>query len=76
MNVAPNNADAFPRINYPDVFYHDIRLGFDVGNDYRFFAGVNNLFDKLPPFGLLGTLGGDPFDSTGRNFFFGFSADF
>jgi outer membrane receptor protein involved in Fe transport len=76
VTIQPNNADAFPNKFYPDVFYHDIRVGFDVGNDYRFYAGVNNLFDKQPPLGLLGTAGGDPFDSTGRNFFFGFSAEF
>ncbi len=74
--IPANNLDAFPRVFYPDVFYHDLRIGFDVGNDFRFIAGVNNLFDKQPPLGLLGTAGGDPFDSTGRNFFFGFNADF
>jgi outer membrane receptor protein involved in Fe transport len=76
VDIAPNNADAFPRINYPDVIYHDFRLGFDVGNDFRFYAGVNNILDRQPPLGLLGTVGGDPFDSFGRNFFFGFNADF
>ncbi len=76
VRVAPNNLDAFPRVNYPDVLYHDIRIGFDVGNDFRFYAGVNNLLDRQPPLGLLGTAGGDPFDSFGRNFFFGFNADF
>jgi outer membrane receptor protein involved in Fe transport len=74
--IPANNADAFPRIHYPDVLYHDIRIGFDVGNDFRFYAGVNNLLDRQPPLGLLGTAGGDPFDSFGRNFFFGFNADF
>jgi outer membrane receptor protein involved in Fe transport len=76
VRVAPNNLDAFPQVNYPDVLYHDIRVGFDVGNDFRFYAGVNNLLDRQPPLGLLGTAGGDPFDSFGRNFFFGFNADF
>lgn len=76
VTVAPNNLDAFPRVFYPDVLYHDIRLGFDVGNDFRFYAGVANLLDRQPPLGLIGTAGGDPFDSFGRNFFFGFNADF
>jgi outer membrane receptor protein involved in Fe transport len=75
VTVAPNNADAFPRVNYPDVLYHDIRVGFDVAEKFRFYAGVNNLLDRQPPLGLLGTAGGDPFDSFGRNFFIGFSAD-
>jgi outer membrane receptor protein involved in Fe transport len=73
---APLNADQFDRIYYPDVLYHDIRIGFDVGNDFRFYAGVSNLLDRQPPLGLLGTAGGDPFDSFGRNFFFGINADF
>ena len=76
VRLAPQNADAFPQINYPDVLYHDIRIGFDVGTDFRFYAGVNNLLDRQPPLGLLGTAGGDPFDSFGRNFFFGINADF
>ncbi|MEQ1726380.1 MAG: TonB-dependent receptor [Sphingopyxis sp.] len=75
ITVAPNNADAFPRIWYPDVFYHHVRIGWDINDKFRFYAGVNNLFDRQPPLGLLGTAGGDPFDSFGRNFFFGISAD-
>jgi outer membrane receptor protein involved in Fe transport len=76
VDVAPNNADAVAQKWYPDVLYHDIRIGFDVGNDFRFYAGVSNLLDRQPPGGLLGTAGGDPFDSFGRNFFFGINADF
>ena len=76
VRLGPANADQFERIYYPDVLYHDIRIGFDVGNDFRFYAGVNNLLDRQPPLGLLGTAGGDPFDSFGRNFFFGINADF
>jgi outer membrane receptor protein involved in Fe transport len=74
--LPPLDADAFPRIWYPDVFYHDIRLGFDVAKDFRFYAGISNIFDRQPPFGLRGTAGGDPFDSFGRNFFAGFEANF
>jgi len=76
VELAPANADAFPQVNYPDVLYHDIRVGVDIGNDLRVFGGVNNLLDKQPPLGLLGTAGGDPFDSFGRNFFFGINAKF
>lgn len=73
--LPPLNADQFDRVYYPDVFYHDIRVQFDVSNRFRFYAGVNNLFDRQPPLGLLGTAGGDPFDSFGRNFFFGIRAE-
>ena len=74
--LPPQNADQFDRINYPDVLYHDFRLGFDVADRFRLTAGVNNLLDRQPPLGLLGTAGGDPFDSFGRNFFVGFRAEF
>lgn len=76
VKLAPANADQFPQIYYPDVLYHDIRVGFDIGKDFRFYAGVSNLLDTQPPLGLLGTAGGDPFDSFGRNFFVGINADF
>jgi outer membrane receptor protein involved in Fe transport len=76
VRVAPNNLDAFDRIHYPDVLYHDIRVGFDVADRFRLTAGVSNLLDRQPPLGLLGTAGGDPFDSFGRNFFVGFRAEF
>ncbi len=73
--VPANNADAFPRVWYPDVLYHDIRVGFSVAEKFRLYGGVSNLLDRQPPLGLLGTAGGDPFDSFGRNFFLGFSAN-
>jgi outer membrane receptor protein involved in Fe transport len=76
VQLAPQNADQFEKIWYPSVLYHDIRVGFDVADKFRFYAGVSNILDRQPPFGLLGTAGGDPFDSFGRNFFFGFNADF
>lgn len=47
----PNYVD---RVYYPHAFYHDIRVTADVGDHMRVFAGVDNLTDKLPPFGLLG----------------------
>jgi outer membrane receptor protein involved in Fe transport len=75
VKIAPNNADAFPRVWYPDVLYHDIRVGFSVAEKFRLYGGVSNLLDRQPPLGLLGTAGGDPFDSFGRNFFLGFSAN-
>jgi outer membrane receptor protein involved in Fe transport len=76
VRVAPNNADAFPDIWYPNYFYHDIRIGIDVTEKFRFYAGVSNLFDKLPPKDLLGTIGGEPYDSFGRNFFVGVNVNF
>lgn len=65
------NPDAFPRVYYPDVFYHDFRLSFETTDKFKFYAGVDNAFDKLPPLGLLGTGGGEPYDNVGRFFYAG-----
>lgn len=61
---------------YPDTFYHAIRLGMRVSEKFQFYMGVDNLFDTQPPFGLLGTGGGDPYDPIGRYFYAGATIDF
>lgn len=66
----PLNPDALPRVWYPQITYHDLRLEFTPTNTYKFYVGVDNLFDRLPPLDLLGTAGGDPYNNIGR-FFFG-----
>ena len=71
----PTNADSLPFVYYPDVFYHNARVGIDV-DDFTFFLGVDNILDTLPPYGLLGTGAGDPFDVIGRYFYAGFNVDF
>ena len=63
--------DAFPRVWFPDVFYHAVRIGYEVNERFSFYGGVDNITDRLPPLGLLGTAGGDPFDSIGRTFYVG-----
>jgi outer membrane receptor protein involved in Fe transport len=72
----PDNLDQFPQVYYPAVVYHDIRVGVDVNSKFSFYGGVDNALDKKPPLGLLGTAGGDPFDSFGRFFYFGVEAKF
>jgi outer membrane receptor protein involved in Fe transport len=76
VTIAPNNADAFPIVNYPAVLYHDIRVDFEVNKKFNFYAGINNIADRLPPYGDLGTVSGSPYDSFGRNFFVGLEAKF
>ncbi|HEX4736474.1 MAG TPA: TonB-dependent receptor [Allosphingosinicella sp.] len=73
---APTNPDFADRTWYPDVFYHDVRLSLKVNNRYRFYLGVDNLFDRKPPLDLLGNEGGDPFSSVGRYFYGGAQVDF
>ncbi|NJS13725.1 MAG: TonB-dependent receptor [Sphingopyxis sp.] len=76
ITIAPNNADARPRIFYPDAFYHTFRADIEVNNKFNFYVGVDNAFDRQPPLGLLGTAGGDPYDTFGRYFFAGITAEF
>jgi len=76
ITIAPNNADARPRINYPDAFYHTFRVDLEVNTKFNFYLGVDNAFDRQPPLGLLGTAGGDPYDTFGRYFFAGITAEF
>jgi outer membrane receptor protein involved in Fe transport len=73
VTLDPQNLDAFPKKNYPAVFYHSARLNFEVpgSKKFNFYVGVDNIFDKKPPFGLLGTAGGDPYDTFGRFFYAG-----
>lgn len=72
----PQNADAFSPSRYPAVYYHDIRVGIKLNNKFNFYGGVDNMFDRQPPLGLLGTAGGDPYDNVGRFFYVGVKADF
>lgn len=72
----PLNADQFPQVYYGDLFYHDLRLTFDVDKKFRFYVGVDNLFDTEPPFNLLGTGAGSAiFDTTGRYYYAGIRFD-
>jgi len=75
-DLPPTNADSHPRIWFPDVLYHGIRIGYEVNEQFSFYAGVDNLTDRAPPLGQLGTAGGDPYDSIGRYFFAGVNVNF
>lgn len=69
----PLNADQFAQRNYSEVTYHNIRLAQKVDTKFELYLGVDNLFGKLPPFGLLGTGGGDAiFPNAGRFLYAGF----
>jgi outer membrane receptor protein involved in Fe transport len=74
--VPAQNPDFTAEKNYPSIFYHDIRLDWRVNTKFQFYIGVDNLTDKLPPFGLTGAgAGSGIYNNTGRYFFAGFSAD-
>ncbi len=76
------NPDRFDILEYPEIIYHDFRIGWQVENEdgentYEFFAGVDNVFDEQPPLGLLGTGDGSAiYDPLGRRFFAGIRAKF
>ena len=74
--LPPTNADSHPRIWYPDLFYHNIRIGYQVDERFSFYGGIDNITDRKPPLGLLGTAAGDPYDSIGRYFFVGVNVNF
>ncbi len=69
----PEVPDAFPFTHYPDVLYHGLRFGFEPeGTDYRFYFGVDNLLNQLPPSPLDGRgAGSGIYPITGRYLYAG-----
>jgi outer membrane receptor protein involved in Fe transport len=63
------------RIYYPSVFYHSVRASVDVNDRFTLYGGVDNLTDKKPPLGILGTGSfgdGDAiYDNVGRFMYIG-----
>ena len=73
------NLDAYDKVWYSPYTYHNIRGAVSVNENFQFYAGVDNVFDKLPPYeyGLFGTGSGDSiYDATGRYFYAGIKASF
>jgi outer membrane receptor protein involved in Fe transport len=74
---APENADYAPVKFYPSVFYQDFRLGLDVNKQFNIYGGIDNAFNRQPPFGLTATGGGSGiYDIRGRYFYAGVKAKF
>ena len=75
--LPPQNTDYFSVRKYPDVFYHDIRLAYDVTDDFNIYFGIDNLTNKKPPFGLTGVGGGSGiYDNRGQYLYTGVVAKF
>ena len=73
----PENADYADRRFYPDVFYHDVRLGFEVNKNFNFYTGIDNVTNRKPPLGLTGIgAGSSIYDVRGRFFYAGAVAKF
>jgi len=73
----PQDPDINDKVFYPARFYHDLRLGIDVGPKYNFYMGVDNVTDTKPPYGLSGIGGGSAiYDDIGRFYYAGVKAKF
>ncbi len=51
----PQNADFADRLQYPSVIYHDVRAGYDFTDALNGYVGVDNVTNKEPPLGLVGS---------------------
>ncbi len=79
----PTNPDIRPFDYYEPVVYHNIRLGLKANKDTRFYMGVDNLTNELPPYDLTGTenpsatgQSGAVYPNTGRFFYAGIEFNF
>lgn len=70
----PQNVDYAPIVKYPSVSYSDLSASLEVNNRFTLNGGVNNVANKLPPYGLVGSGTGAIYDSRGRFFYVGFRA--
>ena len=52
--LPPQNTDFFTQAKYPDVFYHDVRFDIEASDQFTLTLGVDNVGNKMPPFGLTG----------------------
>ncbi|WP_199553955.1 TonB-dependent receptor domain-containing protein [Sandaracinobacteroides hominis] len=76
-NLPPQNADYASLRMYPSVTYHDVRAGFDIGEKFNIYFGIDNLTDTKPPYGLTGVgAGSGIYDVRGRFFYTGINAKF
>ena len=73
----PQNEDAFDFKFWPEVFYHDFRIGVDAGSKFNFYMGIDNAFNRNPPLGLSGIGDGSGiYSNRGRYFYAGAVAKF
>lgn len=74
----PQNVDAFPVQEFPSVWYHDLRMDWDVNKQYKFYLGVDNVTDTKVPQGATTATGAGSaiYSFRGRSFYAGFRARF
>lgn len=73
----PQNAD-FATINYYSaVMYHDLTAEYAISRNYTVYGGMENVFDRLPPYQLTGSgEGSGIYDNRGRYMYLGVKASF
>jgi outer membrane receptor protein involved in Fe transport len=79
----PVNSDWADIREFSSVFYHDLRLTFDIdssgsfGKSFQFYAGVDKVLNRKPPLGSTATgVGSAIYDIRGRSFYAGARARF
>lgn len=72
----PTNPDARPFVFYDPIVYHSVRIGLNATDNFRFYFGVDNLSNELPPYDLTGTGSDAIYPNTGRMFYAGVEAKF
>ncbi len=72
----PTNPDARPFVFFDPVIYHNVRLGVNANEKFRFYLGVDNLSNELPPYGGSGTGDDAIYPNTGRFLYAGVEARF
>jgi outer membrane receptor protein involved in Fe transport len=72
------DVDAFPNLKFPSVWYHDVRIDFDIAKSYKFYVGVDNVLNQGVPQGATTATGAGSaiYSFRGRNFYAGFRARF
>lgn len=74
---APQNLDDFDIPFYPDVFYMNMRFGFNIQKQGTFYMGIDNVTNRIPPLGSTGIGGGTGiYEPVGRRFYAGVTAKF
>jgi outer membrane receptor protein involved in Fe transport len=73
----PQNADYADRRFYPSVKYQDLRIGYDINEQWNAYLGCDNITDEIPPLGLTGTgEGSGIYDVRARYFYAGVKVNF
>lgn len=68
----PTNIDVNATHWYPALVFHSLQLGVRANKNFRFYVGVDNVFDQLPPYGATGTGSGSAvWPVQGRYFYSG-----